>query len=358
MDVYVRLEEEVHFVFLSTRRRLTVKASAALIHALAWLDGSNTTSALLTRFATTYGPNREHQFAAFLGYLQQHGIVVERDWFSGTGLPTDVLETQQRQLNFLLDVLEVPQKVAAAQARISHANIILFGAGAVGSWTIRLLLGLGFRRFTLVDHDSMNSSDVSRHAFADADVLAGGQLKTEWLAQFIEKEFSGSTVRSVTTPLSTEFDLASVIDRDTDLVINAADDPYIGYTSMLLSRFCISRQLPLLVAGGFDAHLASVGEMIIPGVTPCADCYAEHFRVALSDWRPFPHPVADRRDSFGGLCSLSVFAAATAAMAVLRLFAFDDIVATGGRGELLFDDYRLDRFGVERQPTCPYCGKL
>ena len=358
VDVYVRRDDEIQFVFLSTRRRLIVKASVPLIHALAWLDGQHTTSELQERFAATYGASRRQDFAAFLDYLQHHGIVVERDWLSQMGLTPDVLETQQRQLNFLLDVLETPQKVAAAQGRISRARIVIFGAGAVGSWTVRLLLGLGFRCFTLVDHDTMNPSDVARHAFADTDALVSGRQKTEWLARLIEDEFSGATVRAVTSPLSMETDLSSVIDTHTSLVINAADEPYIGYTSVLLSRFCIPRRLPLLVAGGFDAHLASVGEMIIPGVTPCADCYAEHFRVALADWRPFPHPVTDRRDGFGGLCSLSVFSAAAAAMSVLRLFAFDDHVAIGGRGELLFDDYRLDRFKVERQPGCPYCGNL
>jgi hypothetical protein len=46
------------------------------------------------------------------------------------------------------------------------------------------------------------------------------------------------------------------------LIVNAADEPYIGYTSIKLSRYAVKNSLPLFVAGGFDAHLASIGEMI------------------------------------------------------------------------------------------------
>lgn len=83
-------------------------------------------------------------------------------------------------------------------------------------------------------------------------------------------------------PLTTETALNSLI-SDTDLVINTADEPYIGYSSVLLSRYCVPRRIPLLVAGGFNAHLGSLGELIIPGVTPCADCYADYFQETLKD---------------------------------------------------------------------------
>lgn len=97
--------------------------------------------------------------------------------------------------------------------------------------------------------------------------------------------------------------------------------------------------------------------MIIPGVTPCADCYADHFSEALRNWVPAEHPVADRRTTAGGLCSLSVFAAGAAAMQVLRLFTGEG-EPNGGRGELLFDNYGLDTLAVQRRPDCPICGQI
>lgn len=358
VDVYVRRDREVHFVFLSTRRRLVVAASEALIRTLAWLDGEHTVLELIQRFETDYGPHQVHRFRAFLDYLEKQGLIIERDWLSRSEISSIARQTQARQLTFLLDVLGTPQKVIAAQQRIENAKVVIFGVGGVGSWILQLLLALGFRQFTIVDHDVTQPSDVARHAFSDQKTPGTERPKVGRLADLIQSKFAGVTVRPVRMPLSIDTALADVVDKDCDLVINTADEPYIGYTSVLLSRYCIEQRIPLLVAGGFDAHLASVGEMIIPGVTPCADCYADHFRVALADWRPVTHPVAERQDGFGGLCALSVFAAATVAMSALRLFAFDEHGAVGGRGEMLFEDYRLDRFEVRRRPDCQYCGAL
>jgi len=115
----------------------------------------------------------------------------------------------------------------------------------------------------------------------------------------------------------------------------------------------------VLAAGGFDAHLASLGELLIPHVTPCADCYATFFHESLKDWKPIPHPVKEREGWFGGLGSLSTFSASTAVLDILGYFMNpeDRKAAPGGRGEFLFHDYSLDTFVVERDKECQFCGE-
>lgn len=357
IDVYVRGEDEVHFVFLATRARIVLKVRACLIQSLAWLDGASASDTLIRRMSDLHGTEAGKQLRSFLGYLEQKGIVVEQNWLENSGLDQHIVATQQRQLSFLLDVLGTPERAIAAQRRIAEARVICFGLGAVGGWLVRQLLGLGFRRFVLVDHDTVNEADVSRHAFFDTADVAVGAFKTVAAAARIREQFPQVDVEAMTSALTTQTKLDEIIPYDASLVINAADQPYIGYTSVLLSRFCVPRRLPLLVAGGFDAHLGSVGEMIIPGVTPCSDCYAEYFSEALKDWVPVEHPVVDRREAAGGLCSMSVFAAGTAAMQILRLFTGEG-EPSGGRGELLYDSYSLDAFTVQRRPDCPVCSYL
>jgi molybdopterin/thiamine biosynthesis adenylyltransferase len=304
-----------------------------------------------------HGAEAGEQLRALLDYLEQKGIVIEPNWLERSGLDRHTIATQQRQLSFMLDVLGTPERAIAAQRRIETARVVCFGLGAVGSWLVRQLLGLGFRRFILVDHDIVSEADVARHAFFDATDAAAGTSKVVAAAAKIREQFFQIDVEVKTDALTVRTQLDKVIPGDASLVINAADQPYIGYTSVLLSRFCVLRRLPLLVAGGFDAHLGSVGEMIIPGVTPCADCYAEHFSEALREWVPVEHPVADRRDAAGGLCSMSVFAAGAAAMQALRLFTGEGEPG-GGRGELLYDSYKLDAFTVQRRPDCPVCSGI
>ncbi len=288
-------------------------------------------------------------------YLTREGIVVDPDWPANLGLDEYTLMFQQRQLAFLLDVLGTPERVAETQLRFSQARITCFGVGAVGSWLLRLLLGMGFRRFTLIDHGRCESADVARHAFHGSRGWQEGAPKVQATAEAMRQQLPAVQVTTFDEPLTTDSRLEKLVACDTDLVINAADEPYIGYTSVLLSRHCVPRKLPLLVAGGFDAHLASLGEMIVPNETPCADCYAEFFRETLADWVPVTHPVTERANGAAGLCSLSVFAAATAAMSVLRLLSGQS-AGEGGRGELLFDRYALEHFHVDRRPDCPVCG--
>ncbi len=357
IDVYVRGEDEVHFVFLATRKRIVLRARACLIQSLAWLDGTSTCDALVSRMRDAHGVEVGEQLRSFLHYLEQKGIIVAPDWLECSELDINTVATQQRQLSFMLDVLGTPELAIAAQKRITEARVVCFGLGAVGSWIIRQLIGLGFRRFLLVDHDIVSDTDVARHAFFDATDADSVIFKAVAAASKIRQQFPQVDIDAKTIALTTETNLEEIVPYDTSLVINAADQPYIGYTSVLLSRFCVPRRLPLLIAGGFDAHLGSIGEMIIPGATPCADCYAEYFNEALRDWVPIEHPVIDRRDAAGGLCSMSVFAAGAAAMQVFRMFTGEGI-PNGGRGELLFDNYMLDTFTVPRRPDCPVCSHL
>lgn len=357
IDVYVRGKDEVHFVFLATRTRIVLRVRAYLVESLAWLDGTRGCDALVIRISDAHGSEAGSQLRTFLNYLEHKGIVVEPDWLERSGLNQITVAMQHRQLSFLLDVLGTPERAVAVQRKISEARLVCFGLGAVGGWLVRQLLGLGFRRFVFVDHDTVSESDVTRHAFFDPADAVANATKAVAAAARIREQFKGIDIEVKATALTTRTHLDEIVPRDASLVINAADQPYIGYTSVLLSRFCVPRGLPLLVAGGFDAHLGSLGEMIVPGITPCADCYAEHFSEALKDWVPVEHPVGDRRESIGGLCSMSVFAAGAAAMQVLRLFTGEG-EPVGGRGEMLFDSYRLDAFTVQRRPDCSVCARI
>lgn len=55
VDVYVRGDDEVHFVFLATRKRITAKVKPFLIQALALLEGNEHVDSLLDRVAQLHG---------------------------------------------------------------------------------------------------------------------------------------------------------------------------------------------------------------------------------------------------------------------------------------------------------------
>lgn len=356
VDVYISPDSVVHFVFLSTRKRIRLKVTAPLIESLEWLDGSVTVSELAARFlsdSTITGASSASSFYDFAQYLFKEGILVQKTWMHDA-FPAEYVARFSRQLNFFLDIEGSAASASALLHRIMNRKIALIGIGAVGSWILKELVQIGFQRFVLVDPKPLGPADRTRNAIFDHRLI--GEAKVVVAERYIHSQSIKPETRIVQEPLDIDTDIASLIGLDVDLIINTADEPYIGATSIKLSRYCVQSGLPLLVAGGFDAHLASLSEMIVPGQTPCSDCYAMHFEEVLRDWKPISHPIVDRRRGFGGLPTLSSFAASAAVLKIVRLYSDRGGDVEQGRGEFLFDNYVIDSFKVKRNPECPTCG--
>ena len=358
VDVYISPDDVVHFVFLSTRKRLRLKVTPLLIECLEWLDGSASVMELDARYearATSLDSKHPSSFVDFTKYLYGKGILVRKDWMHSAFCPEQV-ERYSRQLNFFLDIEESEAAATALLKRIMDCRIALIGIGAVGSWILRELVQIGFQRFILVDPKTLKPADRTRNAIFDHRLV--GEPKALVAESFVHGQALEPETIAIQSPLDMDTNVEELIGTDTDLIINTADEPYIGATSIKLSRYCVEKGLPLLVAGGFDAHLASLSEMIVPGQTPCSDCYAIHFEETLRGWKPISHPIVDRRRGFGGLPSLSAFAASAAVLKIVRLLSEKGGDVEQGRGEFLFDKYSIDSFKVERNPECPTCGDL
>lgn len=342
----------VLFLFLSNRRRLRIKCEPAF-------------AALLKQFAkrqplghslANVGLDLNDETIHFISFLEKEGIITLRDPLETTLLPIGYVEQYKRQLYFLIDILKSPQKALEVQKKIYDAHVTLFGLGAIGSGILLQLCMMGFRNFTLIDYALIEENDIARAMYkTDADE---GNQKTQAARALVEATAFEPSVRTYDTTLKTTTELNDII-NETSIIINTADEPYIGYTNIKLSRYALSRGIPLFVAGGFDAHLASFGELLIPHVTPCADCYATFFEDSLKNWKPIPHPVKERQGWFGGLGSLSAFSSSVATLKILSYFLDHDgnDTVAGGRGEFLFHNYSLDTFTVGRDTSCQSCGR-
>mgnify|MGYP005850415929 CR=1 FL=1 len=358
VDVYISPDAVVHFVFLSTRKRLRLRVTPLLFECLEWLDGSASVLELNERYearASSLGIKPSSSFVDFIQYLYGKGIIVRKDWMHNAFCPEQV-KRYSRQLSFLLDIEESEAAATALFKRIMDCRVALIGVGAVGSWILRELVQIGFQRFIIVDPKKLKPADRTRNAIFDHRLI--GEPKAMVAERFVHGQALKPETRALQSPLDIYTNVEELIGEEVDLIINTADEPYIGATSIKLSRYCVAKGLPLLVAGGFDAHLASLSEMIVPGQTPCSDCYAKHFEETLRGWKPISHPIVDRRRGFGGLPSLSAFAASAAVLKILRLLSEKGGDVEQGRGEFLFDQYNIDSFKVGRNPECPTCGDL
>lgn len=354
IDVYIENDNILIFVYLSSRKRIRLKANEIYIKLLEKMNGENSFKKL-KYFFDNESDLSDKSFNKFVNYLFEKSIIVNCDWLEKIKLPTNYKNRLEKQFNFLLDVTFDTNLVEKVQSKIYDSQIAVLGIGSVGSWIIRELVMMGFMNFLIIDGDVVEKSDAARHAFFNRNYI--GEKKVELVKDELLRLNSKIKVDCLENYLSKEDNVNDIL-SNSDFIINTADEPYIGYSSLKLSRYCVDKNKPLLVAGGFDAHLGCIGELIIPGKSPCSDCYNNYFTEALKDWKPFSHPVKDRRSSFGGLPSLTAFSASAASMKILKYFMDSKQEVENGRGELLFDDYYLDKFFVKKDKNCSVCGDL
>ena len=69
---------------------------------------------------------------------------------------------------------------STAMERLSRANVIVFGIGGVGGYASEALVRCGIGHITLVDHDSVNITNINRQIHATHSTL--GQLKVDAMA--------------------------------------------------------------------------------------------------------------------------------------------------------------------------------
>lgn len=356
VEVFIYPQQEgncrILFLFLANRRRLKITCKPSFVSLLRELAKDQPLKVSLQQSNLALDAQAE----SFLAFLEGEGIITLANPLTTNLLPVAYVERYKRQIYFLLDLLKQPHITLATQKRIYDAHIAILGLGAIGSSVLQQLCMMGFRQFTLVDCAHIEENDIARTSYSIVTQI--DKPKTLAAKALVDDFAFDPVVRLHDTALTTQTPLEPLL-QGTSFIVNTADEPYIGYTNIRLSRYALGHGIPMLAAGGFDAHLASLGELLIPKLTPCADCYASFFQKQLEDWKPITHPVTERSGWFGGLGSLSTFSAATAALEILSYFINSSVMLTAktGRGEFLFHDYSLDNFTVERDIHCPTCGE-
>jgi molybdopterin/thiamine biosynthesis adenylyltransferase len=160
----------------------------------------------------------------------------------------------------------LPEIGGAGQAALAQAHVVLVGVGGIGSPALQYLAAAGIGRFTLIDDDRVDASNLQRQTiFAEADLR---QLKVEraeaWLEGFdrrIEVQAVAIRIDPGTAP--------ALIGRPS-LVLDGCDN---FATRLAVSDACVAAGVPLLSAavgrfqgqvGAFAGHLAD---------QPCYRCY-------------------------------------------------------------------------------------
>lgn len=353
VDVYTLSNDILMFYFINTRQRFEYKVSKQSIELIKIIDGKLTVDELTQKYNQLHNTNiKPDSVQKIFDFLESKNILVQAN-MSGT---SDSNYRFERQINYLAEFSKGSNSGIENQTKIENTKVLIFGCGAVGGDIALELAMAGVKNISLLDHDIVEKSDIARHMYFKEKYVGMPKvnaLKREMLA--INKSINVNAIFDVLSP-KTDIDMLIC---DSDFIFNTADEPYIGFTSLKISRICCKYNKPHYIAGGFDIHVMSTGELIIPGKTPCVNCYLKFFNKTLSNWKPENKKVIDYQNEYGGFASQSLFAASYAVMQFIKYlcgFAFDAEKLT--RGEVDFDSYAIQYLDVKRDSSCPVCGAL
>lgn len=353
VDIFLTTDNYIIAYFMNTRQRKSFRVNKECIHLLENIDGVRTISKIKEIMYDRFGVKPNFVEIVFDKMIKNRIITVVNQ--NTNVLTADNLQRYSRQINYFAEFLESEEDGIRAQKKLMDSKIIIFGIGAVGGNIALELAMAGVENITLYDCDEVESADVSRHMYFKEIYTA--QDKVLVLKHELEKINNKIKVEIIKESMNPNTNVEKLI-KSATFVVNTLDEPYIGYTSSKISRICIKHKIPHYIAGGFDAHLASTGELIIPYVTPCVECYAGYFKTALKDWKPKEHPVKMRYKEIGGLSSMSLFSASYACIEIIKYIAglVDMDKHFKLRGEFLFHNMSLTYLNVDKNPNCPICG--
>jgi bacteriocin biosynthesis cyclodehydratase domain-containing protein len=251
-----------------------------------------------------------------------------------------------RQLPYLADLGDARE----LQRRLRDARVVVLGCGGLGTWTVAALASAGVGRFTLVDDDRVELSNLNRQIlYGTADV---GRRKVDataaWLAAFDERIEVDARELRIDGPGA----VGGLVDG-ADVVVLVADwPPY--ELARWVSDACVAAGVPLITAGQLPPVL-KIGPLYVPGETACFRCHEAALRRAgarYDDYVEQAQRVPARGATLGATSGLVGTALATE---ILHLLCG---VRPASWGQALILDIRtlaVHAEPVAADPTCSVC---
>jgi hypothetical protein len=167
---------------------------------------------------------------------------------------------------------------------LKQKHLVVVGAGSVGSALALMAARAGVGRFTLIDVDTLAPENVARH-FSDLGAI--GRPKVEAVADLIRRVNPDAEVTAVAEDFRNMDRARITLDADT-LLVGATDS---FECQSLVNLLSLNTDTPALYVGCWGE--ATMGEIfyVVPGKTPCFECYAgfrrESEELSLRDPRKY-----------------------------------------------------------------------
>lgn len=155
------------------------------------------------------------------------------------------------------------------QHSLACKHILIVGCGGIGNALAYSLALLGVKKLTLLDTDTIESSNLNRQfLFTEHDL---GKPKASVLRQALLDRNSSIEITAIADSLS-GLTLKSIQDPIDCILLSADDDSCLP----IVNHFCVMQQIPYLNVGYLN-DISIIGPFYIPKETACMVCHKSIF---------------------------------------------------------------------------------
>lgn len=265
--------------------------------------------------------------------------------------PLDPMDAERyaRQLPYLADNGDA----AALQRKLRATHIVVLGCGGLGTWTVAALASTGVGRFTLVDDDAVELSNLNRQiVYALADL---GTPKVDaaaaWLRSFDDRIEVTACHERIDGP-----ELLSRRVAGADAVVVAADTPpYV--LGRWVNAACIAQRVPFITAGQLPP-LVKLGPLYVPGTTACFACHEQALRAENPSYDEYVEHVQATSHRGATLGPLSGMVGTMLATELLHHLLRCAPATSGTALTIDVRSFEVRRDAIARDPACGACHHL
>jgi molybdopterin/thiamine biosynthesis adenylyltransferase len=284
-------------------------------------------------------------------FLNQNHVLIQ---VNCSYLPEE-FSKKSRIINLIEDYVYSTSDVINALDNISRSQVLIVGLGAVGTWVALSLAQSGVENFILVDNDVVDISNLHRQEGFFEDDL--GKLKVEVIERRLH-EIRKCNVLKINDQLDENFFSRHLLDFS--LAINCADYPSVDYTTEVISEYCMQKEIPHLIGGGYNLHLSLIGQAVLPGKSACVMCFKdalEKINQADLDGVKKLSRLNRKIGSFGPVCAISASLASTEAFKII-IGAFSHLTTLNRRIEFRMRSNEFSSIEIEKNNHCKWCGTV
>lgn len=173
------------------------------------------------------------------------------------------------QLEFLKKFQSTEISNFEIQNNWKTSKVTIIGLGGQGAMISQLLTAIGVGGLTLVDGDTIESSNLTRQLIYSEDDI--GKFKVDILSKKLSKQNSNVNIKGLNQFINSKDEMLHLFD-DQDIVILCADRPLISIREWANSCSIRTKTPYIAVSGSW------VGPLCIPQETACFECEKEHYR--------------------------------------------------------------------------------